>query len=143
MRRALLDINVLLALLDSDHIDHTRASEWLEDEIDAGWASCAITENGFVRIISQPRYPSPVSPTEAIALLARASHGGQHEFWPCDVSLLDPKSVDSSRVHGPRQVTDAYLLALAKAHDGRFITFDRALSLAAVRGATDDHLTVL
>ncbi len=139
MRRALLDSNVLLALLDSDH---TRASERLEDEIDGGWASCAITENGFVRIISQPRYPSPVSPTEAIELLARASHGGHHEFWPCDVSLLDPNSVDSSRVHGPRQVTDAYLLALAKAHSGRF-TFDRSLSLASVRGATDDHLTVL
>jgi len=141
--RALLDINVLLALLDSDHIDHTRASEWLGDEIDTGWASCAITENGFVRIISQPRYPSPVSPTKAIELLARASQGGHHEFWPCDVSLLDPESVDSSRVHGPRQVTDAYLLALAKAHSGRFITFDRSLSLASVRGATDDHLTVL
>lgn len=143
MRRALLDINVLLALLDSDHIDHTRASDWLDDEIDAGWASCAITENGFVRIISQPRYPSPVSPAEAIELLARASNGGRHEFWPCDVSLLDPQSVDSSRVHGPRQVTDAYLLALAKAHDGRFITFDRSVSLASVHGATDDHLTVV
>jgi toxin-antitoxin system PIN domain toxin len=143
VRRALLDINVLLALLDRDHVDHTRASDWLDDEIDAGWASCAVTENGFVRIISQPRYPSPVSPAEAIELLARASHDERHDFWPCDVSLLDPKSVDSSSVHGPRQVTDAYLLALARAHDGRFITFDRSVSLATVPGATDDHLTVL
>lgn len=143
MRRALLDINVLLALLDRDHVDHTRASDWLDDEIDAGWASCAVTENGFVRIISQPRYPSPVSPAEAIELLARASRDDRHDFWPCDVSLLDPKSVDSSRVHGPRQVTDAYLLALARAHDGRFITFDRSVSLATVPGATDDHLRVL
>jgi toxin-antitoxin system PIN domain toxin len=143
VRRALLDINVLLALLDCDHVDHTRASDWLDDEIDAGWASCAVTENGFVRIISQPRYPSPVSPAEAIELLAGASRDDRHDFWPCDVSLLDPKSVDSSRVHGPRQVTDAYLLALARAHDGRFITFDRSVSLATVPGATDDHLTVL
>jgi toxin-antitoxin system PIN domain toxin len=141
--RALLDINVLLALLDSDHVDHSRAHTWLDDEFDAGWASCAITENGFVRIISQPRYPSPVSPSEAIELLARACEGGHHEFWPCRISLLDAKIVDRSRLHGPRQVTDAYLLALAISHDGRFITFDRTVSLAAVHGATDDHLIVL
>jgi toxin-antitoxin system PIN domain toxin len=141
--RALLDINVLLALLDSDHVDHSRAHAWLDDEFDAGWASCAITENGFVRIISQPRYPSPVSPAEAIELLARACEGGHHEFWPCCVSLLTAKIVDRSRVHGPRQVTDAYLLALAIAHDGRFVTFDQTVSLAAIHGASAEHLTVL
>ena len=143
MRRALLDVNVLLALLDSDHIDHGRASEWLDDEIATGWASCAITENGFVRILSQPRYPSPVSPTEAIELLSRARDSGHHAYWPCDVSVLDARIVDRSRLHGPRQVTDAYLLALAVAHDGRFVTFDRSLSLASVHGATADHLSVL
>lgn len=143
MTRALLDINVLLALLDSDHVDHSRAHGWLDDEVDAGWASCAITENGFVRIISQPRYPSPVSPAEAIDLLRRACDSRHHEFWPCDVSLLDASIVDGSRLHGPRQVTDAYLLALATAHGGRFATFDRTLSLSAVHGASEDHLTVL
>ncbi len=143
MRRALLDINVLLALLDSDHVDHQRAHEWLEDNSAAGWASCSITENGFVRIISQPRYPSPISPTQAVELLERACHGGDHEFWACTVSLLDPHIVDRSRLHGHRQVTDAYLLALATAHDGRLVTFDHSLPLSAVHGATDDHLTVL
>jgi uncharacterized protein len=141
--RALLDINVLLALLDSDHVDHSRAHAWLDDEFDAGWASCAITENGFVRIISQPRYPSPVSVAEAIELLARACAGGHHEFWPCRVSLLNAQIVDRSRVHGPRQVTDAYLVALALAHGGRFVTFDQTVSLAAIHGATAEHLTVL
>ncbi len=143
MRCALLDINVLLALLDSDHIDHTRAHHWLDDQIDAGWASCAITENGFVRIISQPRYPSPVAPAEAIELLTQASGSARHEFWDCDISILDARIVDRFRVHGPRQVTDAYLLALATAHDGRFVTFDRSLPVASVRGGTDDHLTVM
>src|SRR5262249_18097872 len=61
--RALLDINVLLALLDSDHVDHQLARDWINAEIQHGWASCAITQNGFVRIISQPRYPSPVPPS--------------------------------------------------------------------------------
>jgi uncharacterized protein len=143
VKRGLLDVNVLLALLDSDHVDHARAHAWLDDEIEAGWASCAITENGFVRVITQPRYPSPISPAEAIDLLGRACASEHHEFWPCDVSLLDSRVVDRSRVHGPRQVTDAYLLALATAHDGRFVTFDRSLSVTAVRGATEDRLTVV
>ena len=73
MMRALLDINVLLALLDADHVDHRRAQDWISGEIQHGWASCALTQNGFVRIISQPRYPSPVSPFEAVERLRRAT----------------------------------------------------------------------
>lgn len=143
MSRALLDINVLLALLDSDHIDHKRAREWLEDEIDTGWASCAITQNGFVRIINQPRYPSPISPTEAIELLDRACAQPHHQYWPCDASLLDPETIDRTRLHGPRQVTDAYLLALATRHSGHFVTFDQSIPLSAVHGATEANLTPL
>lgn len=143
MRRALLDVNVLLALLDADHVDHHLAHRWIDQEISAGWASCAVTENGFVRIVSQPRYPSPVPPSRAVELLRQAQGSGHHSFWPCDVSVLDARAVDSSRLHGPRQVTGAYLLALSLAHGGRFVTFDRGLSLAAVPGATGDHLVVL
>lgn len=141
--RALLDINVLLALLDADHVDHPRARAFLEAEIGAGWASCAITQNGFVRVISQPRYPSPVAPGLAIQRLAEACAGEQHEFWPCDVSVLDAVMVDRTRVHGPRQVTDAYLLALATARGGRFVTFDRSVPLASVPSATEDNIAVL
>ncbi|MBC7678240.1 MAG: PIN domain-containing protein [Pseudorhodobacter sp.] len=143
MRRALLDVNVLLALLDSDHADHAGATAWLDRDIVGGWATCAITENGFVRVLSLPRYPSPVSPTIAMDLLGAACDGGHHEFWPCDVRLLDERVLDRSRVHGPRQVTDAYLLALAVAHGGRFVTFDRGLALSTVKGATPAHLLVL
>lgn len=143
MTRALLDINVLLALLDSDHVDHRRASEWLDAEIGSGWASCAITQNGFVRIVSQPRYPSPVPPAQAVLLLEQACSTEHHEFWPCDVSILDGKAVDRRRVHGPRQVTDAYLLALATRQGGRFVTFDRSVALSAVPAATAANLTVL
>lgn len=143
MSRALLDINVLLALLDSDHVDHDRAREWLNAEIDAGWASCAITQNGFVRVISQPRYPSPIAPVEAISLLRRACAKRHHAFWPCELSVLDEDVVDGSRVHGPRQVTDAYLLALATANGGRFATFDQSVPVAAVRRASVSNLVVL
>ncbi|MBO0777166.1 MAG: VapC toxin family PIN domain ribonuclease, partial [Actinobacteria bacterium] len=105
--------------------------------------SCAITQNGFVRVISQPRYPSPVSPAVALELLAQASSTEYHEFWPCSISLLDESAVDRSRLHGPRQVADAYLLALATAHNGRLVTFDRSISLAAVPAAREANLTVL
>ncbi len=79
-------------------------------------------------------------------MLSRSCDTDHHEFWPCDVSVLDPLSVRSSsapRLHGPRQVTDAYLLALATAHNGCFVTFDHSCVLASVHGATVEHLTVL
>ena len=141
--RALLDVNVLLALLDRDHVDHRRARKWLEAEVSTGWASCPITQNGFVRIISQSRYPNPISPPRAIGLLSRATSQPHHEFWPCDVSLLDPEVADSTRIHGPRQVTDAYLLALATARHGRFATFDRSISLTTVPQATSQNLAIV
>lgn len=141
--RALLDVNVLLALLDSDHIDHERARAWLTEEIEQGWASCAITQNGFVRVISQQHYPSPVSPSHAIDLLARATRTRYHEFWPCTVSILDVNAVDRSRLHSSKQVTDAYLLALAVANGGRFVTFDQSIVLNAVPNARKQHLATL
>jgi len=101
------------------------------------------TQNGFVLIISQSRYPSPVSPSHAIDLLAHATPTRYHEFWPCAVSVLDSKVVDRSRVHSSRQVTNAYLLALAVANGSRFVTFDQSIPLTAVPGATTQHLTVL
>lgn len=141
--RALLDVNVLLALLDADHIDHARAWDWLGSEIGNGWASCPLTENGFVRIISQPRYPNPIPVAQAIGLLSRATSTEHHEFWPADISILDPGSVLTDRVHGPKQVTDLYLLALAAGRGGRFVTFDSAVPRSAVPGARSEHLVVL
>jgi hypothetical protein len=141
--RALLDVNVLLALLDADHVEHVRARSWLAAEIGGGWASCAITQNGFVRIVSQPRYPSPVPVAAAVERLGRATRTEHHEFWRCDLSLLDPAVFDPTRLHGPRQVTDAYLLALAVAHDGRFVTFDRTVPVDAVAGAGPHHVVIL
>lgn len=141
--RALLDVNVLLALLDSDHVDHHRALDWLGREIDHGWASCPITQNGCVRILSQPQYPSPVSVAEATGRLARATGSEHHAFWACDLSFLDGDLVDRTRVHGPRQVTDVYLLALAVRHGGRFVTFDGRVAREAVTGAGPEHLVVL
>lgn len=138
--RALFDVNVLLALLDADHADHLRARAWLEGAIGEGWASCAITQNGFVHVVSQPRYPSPIPVSLAIDRLERATRSEHHEYWTCSPSLLDATFIDRTRLHGSRQVTDAYLLALAVAHGGRFVTFDGGVALSAVPGARDRHL---
>jgi uncharacterized protein len=141
--RALLDVNVLIALLDSDHVDHRRAVAWFTTEVGSGWASCALTQNGFIRIISQPRYPSPIPIERAVDRLAEACADSAHEFWPCSLSLLDRRSVTPSRMHGSAQVTDAYLLALAVEHGGRFVTFDRSVPVTAVPGARSSHLVIL
>ena len=141
--RALLDINVLLALFDTDHVDHARTRQWLEAEIHHGWASCAITQNGFLRVLSQPRYPSPVPVAQAARRLARATREEHHAFWSCDISLLESEHIDTSRIHGPRQVTDAYLLALAVVHKGRLVTYDRAIPTEAVVAFDPANLTVL
>jgi hypothetical protein len=141
--RALLDVNVLIALLDADHIDHRRARHWLVAHIAEGWASCPITQNGFVRVVSQPRYPSPVPPAEAIRRLEAATNSEHHRFWPCDLSVLDGDLVERERLHGPRQVTDAYLLALATARGGCFATFDRTISLDAAPAARPANLVVI
>ena len=141
--RALLDVNVLVALLDRDHADHRRARDWIKGEIRHGWASCAVTQNGFVRVISQPTYPNSTSPSVAIDRLRRATATAYHEFWPCSTSILDSAHVAAERVHGPRQVTDTYLLALAAEQRGRFVTFDSRIALSAARQATADNLLVL
>jgi len=141
--RALLDVNVLIALLDSDHAHHTTASRWLGDHLDGGWASCPITQNGCIRILSQPGYPSPLPAAQVASRLADAASTPHHEFWPDSVSLLDRKSIDLSRLLGPRQVTDAYLLALAVAYKGRLVSFDQSIALATVKGAEKKHLLVL
>lgn len=124
-------------------MDHQRARDWIEAEIAYGWASCAITQNGFVRIVSQPRYPSPISPAEAIDRLARATHTEHHEFWPCSISLIDDHVVDAAHLHGSRQVTDAYLLALATNNDARLATFDQSVPLSAVPAANVANLTIV
>ena len=75
--------------------------------------------------------------------LEEAASSSFHEFWPDDISLLDARVADSARIHGPRQLTDIYLLALAVRYGGRFVTFDASVSLDAVRGAEKNHLLAL
>ena len=143
MTRALLDINVLIALLDRDHALHDQAREWFGKNAKSGWASCPITQNGCARIMAHPGYPNALPVRAVIERLHEATQSPQHEFWADDVSLLEPRIADASRIHGPRQLTDLYLLALAVHRGGRFVTFDASVALSAIRGAEKRHLVAL
>jgi toxin-antitoxin system PIN domain toxin len=138
--RALLDVNVLIALFDPDHVHHARAWRWFENEGRRGWATCPLTQNGCVRVMAQPGYANPVPVATMVERLRAATAAPEHVFWPDDASLLDVRRFDAERIHGPRQVTDLYLLGLAVAHGGRFATFDEGVPVSAVRGAQAKHL---
>ncbi len=141
--RALLDVNVLVALLDAGHLHHRTATDWLASHSRAGWASCPLTQNGCLRILSMPAYPNP-QPTAMVAQrLGAAAAGPSHQFWPDSLSLLDPGRLRWDRVLTSRQITDAYLLALAHEHGGRLVTFDRGISTDAVAGAQKKNLVTL
>ncbi len=141
--RSLLDVNVLIALLDSDHSLHVRASEWFATHAKSGWASCPITQNGCIRIMSHPGYPKSMPVRTIAERLSEAAAGPFHEFWPDELSLLDRNVAELERIHGPRQLTDVYLLALAVRRAGRFVTFDASIALDAIPGATKQHLVLL
>lgn len=141
--RALLDVNVLVALLDSSHLHHATATDWLAEHAKAGWASCPLTQNGCLRIMSVNSYAN-AQPTSVVAdRLGLAMSGPAHAFWPDSISLLQAGVLRWDRVLTSRQVTDTYLLALAAANNGRLVTFDRGISIAAVPSASKSHLVTL
>jgi toxin-antitoxin system PIN domain toxin len=131
--RFLLDVNVLIALIDPAHVQHDRAHEWFAERGRYAWASCPLTQNGVLRIVGHPRYNNSPGPPAAVAelmtvLLALPGH----EFWPDDISVLDPRHIHIDRLFETTQITDSYLLALASAHGGQLATFDRRLVMDAV-----------
>lgn len=141
--RALFDINVLIALFDPSHVHHERAHAWWRQNKASGWASCPLTENGLVRILSQPKYPNAISTRDAIRRLERSMQGGGHAFWADEVSLTDSTVFHRKHLIGPKQITDLYLLALAVRNAGRLVTFDRGIPLSGVEGARSKHRVVL
>jgi toxin-antitoxin system PIN domain toxin len=141
---ALLDVNVLVALVDPDHVHHDLAHDWFASRGSQSWATCPITENGFVRVLTNPAYQGRESrPGSIVALLQRFCAGPGHSSWTDAVSLRDAKLFDVSFIRGHRQVTDVYLLGLARYMKGQLATFDRTVPLKAVVGAKPDLIQII
>ncbi|MBX3029541.1 MAG: VapC toxin family PIN domain ribonuclease [Chloroflexi bacterium] len=131
MNGYLLDVNVLLALSDPQHIHHDLAHDWFAVQGRAAWATCPITENAFVRITSHPTYPSrPGEASVVLALLREMCAVDGHRFWADDLSIRTALASDGALTHA--QVTDVYLLGLAIANGGRLATFDRRIPATLV-----------
>lgn len=141
--RALLDTSILIALLDASHIHHPLVTQWLPANASAGWASCPITLNGCVRILSQPSYPNRLPMSTVVGGLRRAMQSPLHEFWADDINTVTSDLIDWNYTIRPAQLTDAYLLALAVAHGGRLVTLDKGIALTCVQGASPSHLVSL
>lgn len=137
----LLDVNVLIALSDEAHDLHRRAVAWFSRDPQRAWATCPITENGFVRIIGHRNYPGFTGGTaaaremlEALCLLPG------HQFWTDALSLRDRNRFE--RMPDSRRLTDYYLVALAAARKGCLATLDRGIDVAAIRGGSRALLVI-
>jgi toxin-antitoxin system PIN domain toxin len=141
---ALLDVSVLIALLDAGHSNHLTAHDWFADQGDRGWATCPIVENGVVRILGNAaRVDDAVPIPKLLQMLSAFRQAHRHHFWDDDVSLCDRDRFDVDAIRGHQQVTDIYLVGLAVKNDGRFVTFDQRVPLAAIKGARREHLEVI
>lgn len=125
------DVNVLIALFDPAHVHHESAHLWFATARGAGWAACPITENGFIRVVSNPAYPTVApSVSEAIDKLTEFCRDEHHRFLPDEVSLRTETDRLRRLLQGHRQITDAYLVALCRKRGAALVTFDRKLERA-------------
>ena len=133
MTTYLLDVNLLLALADSMHVHHESAHRWFAQKGRRAWATCPLTENGFIRIASHPNYPNQPGDVQAVsAILHELCDAPGHHFWIEDISILEILQPDAIITHA--QITDAYLLGLAFHKKGKLATPDQRIPADAVRG---------
>jgi hypothetical protein len=129
----LLDVNLLLALTDPMYIHHPSAHRWFVEKGQKTWATCPITENGFIRVASHPNYPNrPGDVTAVLDTLRRLCETPGHHFWSEDISILRILEPDAIITHA--QITDVYLLGLAVHKKGKLATLDQRIPVEAVRG---------
>jgi toxin-antitoxin system PIN domain toxin len=137
------DVNVLIALFDASHQHHAIAEDLFMNGMRDGWASSPLTENGFIRIVSNPSYINSMSVADATDLLATAIKNTTHRRLFEDISLLDSTRFRTSQLVSHKQVTDLFLIGLAVRHDVCLVTFDRNIALSASIGVQDRHIKVL
>jgi hypothetical protein len=133
MTTYLLDVNLLIALADPMHIHHPSAHRWFAEKGHAAWATCPITENGFIRVASHPNYPNrPGEAAAVIAVLRQLCGPPGRRFWAEEISILQILKPDAIVTHA--QITDVYLLGLAVQKKGKLATLDPRIPVGAVRG---------
>ena len=126
---ALLDVNVLVALAWPNHVHHDAAHAWFSEQRLNGWATCPLTEAGFVRISCNPAaVRQTVTPSDAVGLLQSLRRQGSHSFWPLEISMAELPDDILARIQGYRQITDAVLLAEATRRGGQLATLDSGLA---------------
>ena len=136
MTTYLLDVNLLLALSDPMHVHHEAVHRWFADRGHQSWATCPITENGFVRIASHPNYPNrPGDVVAVLAILRMLCEAQGHQFWEEDVSILDILEPGAIVTHA--QITDVYLAGMAVHKNGRLATLDQRIPAGAVRSGRE------
>lgn len=129
MKGYLLDTNLLIALLWPSHDRHDVAVKWFNRHRTRGWATCPVTESGFVRIVSNPAFSrDAVLPREAVQVLTANTAAPDHRFWPDELSFSEAIAFAGARLVGHQQTTDAYLLGLARHRGGTLATLDRRIS---------------
>ena len=125
---ALLDINVLIALAWPNHVHHAAARAWFEERRRDGWATCTLTEAGFIRLSCNPAVVRrTVTPLDAISVLKHLTGLASHSFWPLNRSVVEMPEVIGARIQGYRQITDAVLLAAVMQYNGQLATLDASL----------------
>jgi uncharacterized protein len=129
----LLDVNVVLSLIDRQHVHHAAAHRWAEHASDAEWMTSPIVQNGVLRISGQPAYSATPGTRARVrrALEALCAHR-RHRFCPDDIAILDAGHLARPEALASSRVTDLYLLALARRHGARLATFDRRIPADAV-----------
>ncbi len=122
----LLDANILIAMADPCHVQHSKVQQWFHGQPGRGWATCPLTENAFLRILSAPTYPgSPGDPGAVRQLLTQMCSFPGHQFWPDHLTLNDAARFPA--LPASQHLTDLYLLALAASHQGKLATLDRRI----------------
>jgi len=124
----LLDVNLLVALVWPAHEAHETVMAWFARTARGGWATCPLTQAGFVRILANPAFHrDAVSPSEATKVLQANLRHPSHRFWPMDVEFPAAVAPLAGQIAGHRQITDAYLLGLVIRNEGILATLDRSL----------------
>lgn len=135
----LLDVNILIAFADPQHVFHQRTRNWFFDGgTRLAWATCPLVQNAFIRIVGAPSYPDFAGGTKGAATVLKAilAQPG-HQFWPDDFSLCDYPDLPPSK-----HLTDFYLLTLAVRKKAQFATMDQRIDPQMVAGGAQALLLV-